>query len=151
MRRVAALPTIALSLATACATAASTGRATAGSASPLQSSAVVPRAPLALATRDMIPRRTLDMDPGLSLYDVVGRYWPQVLRPQSASPGLRLTTDPRGDIVGVYVDDTFAGGQEQLRSIRSSAVSSIRRLTTSEEFIRYGRSHAGGALVITFR
>src|SRR5207237_932981 len=76
-------------------------------------------APVTLATRSMIPLATLDVDPSLSLYDIVGRYWPQVLRPPQweTSP-----PDPRGDLVGVYIDGNFSGGQDALRGIRASAV-----------------------------
>ena len=150
MRRAAAavLP-IALCAATACATAR-----TGADETRLEGTALAGRPSPVLATRTLIPMRTLDLDPGLSLYDVVSRYWPYVLRPNVpvAGPVPRpVAGDPRGDIVGVYVGENFSGGQEQLRSIRSSAVSSIRRLSQSEEYIRFGRSHPGGALVITFR
>jgi hypothetical protein len=147
MRRVAAVLPLALcAAAAACATARPLERP--GRA---ESTVVIPNAPFALASRDLIPTRTLDLDPGLSLYDVVARYWPQVLRPQVMVPTAPSTVDPRGDVVGIYIDQNFAGGQEQLRSIRASAVSAIRRLTPSEEYVRYGRSHAGGGLILTFR
>jgi hypothetical protein len=146
MRRVAAaVLSTALLVATACASSGSAG----GGGSRLESAAS-PRhvAPVVLATRSMIPRATLDIDPSLSLYDVVGRYWPQVLRPSMQET---FAPDPRGDIVGVYIDGNFAGGQEALRGIRASAVASIRRLTRSEEYVKWGKSHAGGALDISFR
>jgi hypothetical protein len=144
MRRAAAVLSLALSAATACATSHPVG-----GASRLESAAVArPVPPVVLATRTMIPRATLDLDPSLSLYDVVNRFWPQVLRPQM---GFTARPDPRGDVVGVYVDGNFSGGQESLRTLRASAVRSIQRLTRSEEFIKLGRSHDGGALLVTLR
>jgi hypothetical protein len=147
MRRLTAILPIAFCAATACATAG-TGSARLQGA---EGSVLASRQPIALATRTLIPTRTLDLDPGLNLYDVVSRYWPQVLRPVAPIPGSVQSMDPRGDIVGVYVDDMFTGGQEQLKTIRSSAVSSIRRLTPGEEYIKWGRSHPGGALLLTLR
>jgi hypothetical protein len=143
-RATVAVLTTALLAATACAASGPAG----GSAR-LESAAATRRIPpVVLATRSTIPLATLDIDPSLSLYDVVGRYWPQVLRPTIQET---IAPDPRGDVVGVYIDGNFAGGQEALRGIRASAVSSLRRLTRSEEFVKWGRTHAGGAVVITFR
>ena len=145
MRRVAAVLPFVVCAATACATAPALERPG------LAEHRIIPNAPYALASRTLIPTRTLDLDPGLSLYDVVARYWPTVLRPLTPVPTTPSSIDPRGDVVGIYVGENFAGGQEQLRSIRSSAVASIRRLTATEEYVRFGRSHQGGGLVITFR
>ena len=143
-RAAAAVLSLALSAATACATSRP-----AGDVSRLESVAAARRAPpVVLATRSTIPLATLDLDPSLSLYDVVGRYWPQVLRPplwETSNP------DPRGDVVGVFIDGTFSGGQEALRGIRASAVASIQRLTRSEEYVKYGKSHPGGAVLVSFR
>lgn len=143
-RAAAAVLSLALSAATACASSRP-----AGDVSRLESVAAARRAPpVVLATRSTIPLATLDLDPALSLYDVVGRFWPQVLHP----PTLAVARpDPRGDIVGVYIDGNFSGGQESLRGIRASAVRSIQRLTRSEEFAKWGRSHEGGALIVSFR
>ena len=147
MRRAAALlPTV---LCAALATACATSRPNAGGVARLESTPVRRAAPpVVLATRSLIPQATLNIDPSLSLHEVVGRYWPQVLRPPAwgaAAP------DARGDVVGVYVDGNFSGGQDALRSIRASAVASLQRLTRSEEFTKWGMSHPGGAIIVTLR
>ena len=148
MRRAAALlPTVlCAALATACATSRSTAGGDAVGARLESRAARV--SPVVLATRSVIPQETLNIDPSLSLLDVVGRYWPQVLRPPAWG---MAQLDPRGDVVGVYVNGNFSGGQDALRSIRASAVSSLRRLTRSEEFAKWGMSHPGGAIVVTLR
>ena len=146
MRRAAALlPTV---LCAARATACATSRPTAGGGTRLESSRAARVSPVVLASRSMIPQETLDIDPSLSMLDVVGRYWPQVLRPLAMAT---TPPDPRGDVVGVFVNGNFSGGQDALRSIRASAVASIRRLSRTEEYAKWGMSHPGGALVITLR
>ena len=145
MRRAAALlPTV---LCAALATACATSRPTAGGGvARLEARAGRAPSPV-LVSRTTIPRETLDIDPSLSLLDVVGRYWPQVLRPLA----LGTPPDPRGDVVGVFVNGNFTGGQDALRSIRASAVSSIQRMSRADEFTKWGMSHPGGALIITLR
>ncbi len=150
MRRAAALLSTVLCAATACATShAGTGNVAGSGGGRMESSVTArPVPPVVLATRSMIPMATLDIDPSLSLYDVVSRYWPQTLRPalfQTSSP------DPRGDVVGVYIGGNFAGGPDALRSIRASAVQSLQRLTRSEEYVKWGIGHPGGAILVTFR
>jgi hypothetical protein len=158
MRRSSVPPFLAgvaaLCLATACASAprAAASRAhVAGGATAAgvnMDSVFAEPGPSALATRQAIPTRTLDLEPGASLHDVVRRYWPQVLRPAT---GLRSGADAFGDVVGIYINGAFAGGQEQLRGIRAGTVASVRRFSPAEESMRWGRTHSGGALLVTLR
>lgn len=147
--RVAILCATTVCATSACAASRAAGPRTAGEMAPLASVAGPPSAPsVAFATRSLIPRAALDIDPWLSLHEVVGRYWPQLLRPPQR---LLAAPDPRGDVLGVYIDGNFAGGQESLRGIRAGAVRSLARLSQSEEHARFGRAHAGGGVIVTFR
>jgi hypothetical protein len=89
----------------------------------------------------------LSNDPMRPLADVIGSYW-------------RITArrDPRavrtvvGDQeVGVYAGMSYLGGWDYLRTVRSSEVARVQRLTTSEAYFQYGRQHANGAIVLTLQ
>ena len=82
-----------------------------------------------------------------SLYDIVVRTWPAMLRPPRTS-----NVVPRGpnDVVGVYADGAFIGGVETLRSVFARDVVQMRRLSQAEEFHRFGHAHPGGGLVIAW-
>ena len=102
----------------------------------------------ALATRTLIPTARLDAEPASTVYDVVAHVWPQLLRP---SPLASLLPSHVGPPVGVYMNETYLGGPDQLQSFRSGAVASVYRLSSAEEYMRWGRSHPSGALVLTLR
>lgn len=91
----------------------------------------------------------LSLDPDLPVYDVVRRHWPAMLRPAPLSPAWQQ--DPRGDIYGVYASAGWMGGQETLRTVPSRHVLAVYRLSPTQEFARFGRYHAGGAVEIVWR
>jgi hypothetical protein len=83
------------------------------------------------------------------LSDLVNRHWPTLLRPPRLSGA--GGTDVRGDIIGVYSGLSFLGGQQMLATIPARQVLAVYRLTRTEEYTRYGRTHDGGALEIVWR
>jgi hypothetical protein len=91
--------------------------------------------------------RALSAEQHRSLYDVMATYWPNVESPpwqvRSAVPMREI------DRVGVFDGNgNFLGGIDQLHSITAARVSRVRRMTPGEEYLRFGRQHAAGALVI---
>lgn len=90
----------------------------------------------------------LRAEPSQPVYDLVLRRWPNLLRPPVI--GAAGGRDARGDVIGVYAATHWLGGQDALRSINAVHVQSIRRLTPSEEFARFGRAHDGGGLEIVW-
>lgn len=95
----------------------------------------------------------LVLEPDRPVFDVVARTWPRMFRPEPRSAA-RLGAPPgdsRGDVIGVYSQGTFIGGQEVLRTMLAREVLAVYRLSLSEEFARYGRAHDGGAVEIIWR
>lgn len=103
----------------------------------------------AASSRSVIGTDILYSDPTRSVYDIVARQWPVMLRPAPVS--LRGNTDPYGDIIGVYAKGMWLGGQETLRSVPAGQVLAIYRLSMTEEFARFGRRHDGGAVEIVWK
>lgn len=89
----------------------------------------------------------LSNDPMRPIADVISSYWritarrdPRTVRPTVADQE-----------VGVYTGSTYLGGWDYLRTVRSSEVVRVQRLTTSEAYFRYGRQHTNGAVVLTLQ
>jgi hypothetical protein len=89
-------------------------------------------------------------DRHLTLYELVRRTWPTVLRPPVRTLSSYGGITSR-DVVGVYADGMLIGGLETLQTIYASNVIQVRRLSRSEEFARFGRAHPGGGLVLQWR
>jgi hypothetical protein len=82
-----------------------------------------------------------------TVYDLIERRWPTVLRPMT--PNAR--SGPRGDVVGVYANGVFIGGVETLQTVYARDLLAVHRLSASEEFMKYGHSHPGGGVVLVWR
>ena len=93
-----------------------------------------------------IQGEALTRDPARSLLDVMAAYWPTQMRgdPRAVQFG--------GDQgIGAYVNGNYMGGWDFLRTVRAGEVVRVQRLTQSEEYLRYGRTHPAGAVVLTLR
>jgi hypothetical protein len=93
-----------------------------------------------------IQGEALSRDPSRSLMDVMASYWPTSMR---GDPFARQIGGEQG--IGAYVNDNYMGGWDFLRTVRAGEVVRVQRLTQSEEYLRYGRSHPNGAVILTFR
>jgi mRNA-degrading endonuclease toxin of MazEF toxin-antitoxin module len=93
-----------------------------------------------------IQGEALARDPSRSLMDVMASYWPNAMR---GDPHARQIGGEQG--IGAYVNGNYMGGWDFLRTVRAGEVLRVQRLTQSEEFLQYGRTHANGAVVLTFR
>ena len=89
----------------------------------------------------------LSRDPMRPLADVIGSYW-RITARRDPRAARALIGD---DEVAVYAGMAYLGGWEHLRTLRSSDVTRVQRLTMSEAYHRYGRQHANGAIVLTMR
>ncbi|GLC28369.1 hypothetical protein [Roseisolibacter agri] len=93
-----------------------------------------------------IQGEALSRDPARPLLDVLASYWPTQMRgdPRAVQLG--------GDQgMGAYVNGNYMGGWDFLRTVRSGELVRVQRLTQSEEFLRFGRTHPNGAVELTFR
>jgi hypothetical protein len=91
--------------------------------------------------------RALSTEEHRSVFEVIAAYWPNVESPPwqlySALPTREI------DRVGVFDGNgNFLGGIEQLRSVTAARVARVRRMTPGEEYLRFGRQHVAGALII---
>lgn len=157
--RALAVPLALALFAAACATGRSSSSALPGGAAGMTPSAApageasydvtrATRSARTMATLREIPTSTLDRDPGVSLHDVVRRYWGPMLRPVLTARG--AAAQP-GDNIGVYMGTLHIGGLEELQTFRAGSVASLRRMSTTEAFAKFGRMHPGGAIVLTLR
>jgi hypothetical protein len=87
----------------------------------------------------------LTVDPSRSLLDVLAAYWPATVR---GDPRAAPLAGDRG--LGVYVGNNYVGGWDFLRTVRAGEVLRVERLSVSEEYHRFGRGSANGAVVLTF-
>ena len=93
-----------------------------------------------------IQGEALTRDPARSLLDVMASYWPTQMRGDPRAPQFG------GDQgIGAYVNGNYMGGWDFLRTVRSGELVRVQRLTQSEEYLAYGRTHPAGAVVLTFR
>jgi hypothetical protein len=93
----------------------------------------------------MLDDQTLRTLPQRTALEAVAAYWPN-LRSVVGMPSLASRREL--DQVGVYSNEMFAGGLDYLRDVPTAHIARIVRLTPTEELIRFGRQHMGGALVI---
>lgn len=89
----------------------------------------------------------LTRDPMRPLADVIESYWSIASRRDPRS--VRSTVGDES--VGVYSSTGYLGGWDYLRTLRSSHVLRVQRLTASEAYHRFGRSHVNGAVVLTLK
>ena len=105
------------------------------------------RAPLAAPSTTL---RTLDASalrrtPYDFLFDAVNAYWPAVGNPPFTVTSLAMSgSEP----VGVYANGMFIGGLDALREVRVNEVARVRRITTAEENLQFGRQHRAGAILV---
>jgi len=93
-----------------------------------------------------IQGEALTRDPARSLLDVMAAYWPTQMRGDPRAPQFG------GDQgIGAYVNGNYMGGWDFLRTVRAGELVRVQRLTQSEEYLRFGRNHPAGAVVLTFR
>ena len=88
----------------------------------------------------------LSRDPSRALLDVMASYWPTQMR---GDPRAQQLGGDQG--IGAYVNGSYMGGWDFLRTVRAGELVRVQRLTQSEEYLRFGRTHANGAVVLTFR
>lgn len=93
-----------------------------------------------------IQGEALSRDPSRSLMDVMASYWPTTMR---GDPLARQIGGDNG--IGAYANGNYMGGWDFLRTVRASEVTRVQRLTQSEEYLQFGRSHPNGAVMLTFR
>jgi hypothetical protein len=93
-----------------------------------------------------IQGEALTRDPGRSLMDVMASYWPSSMR---GDPFARQFGGEQG--IGAYVNGNYMGGWDFLRTVRAGEVVRVQRLTQSEEYLQFGRSHPNGGVVLIFR
>jgi len=84
-------------------------------------------------------------------YDLVQAVRPSMLTPRdgrrstgSSEPAVQ---EPGG--VTVFLDDTYVGGLDALKSIPTRSIISVRRLTPIDATTRYGTGMTAGAILIT--
>lgn len=88
-----------------------------------------------------------------TLYDLVAVRWsPLVYGDLPRGYGVsEPAVSAERDRVGVYArDGSFLGGAEVLRDLMPADVVELRRLTSIEEFGKFGRRHPAGAIVLTW-
>lgn len=78
--------------------------------------------------------------------DAVLRLRPEFLRPRPAGVLGRMEATP-----DVFVDDRYYGSLRSLVLFRASDVSEVRMLSPVETAVRYGTSHAAGAIILRLR
>src|SRR5687768_14571144 len=88
----------------------------------------------------------LSRDPARSLMDVMAAYWPTQMR---GDPRATQIGGEQG--IGAYVNGNYMGGWDFLRTVRAGELVRVQRLTQSEEFLKFGRTHPSGAVELTFR
>lgn len=83
---------------------------------------------------------------GESLLDVLRRTHPRFLQSRDIT-----VSSPRlgEDIIGVYLNGTFAGGLEILSTIPAHLVLSVERIRSADAANRYARKHRGHALEVS--
>lgn len=94
-----------------------------------------------------IQGNALGNDPMRPLADVISSYW----RITARRDPREMKTLGADEEVGVYANSSYLGGWDYLRTVRSSEVAHVLRLTTSEAYFRFGRQHVNGAIVLTLR
>jgi hypothetical protein len=97
------------------------------------------------ARADVIDVQQLQASPYPNAFDAV-----QALRPQWLRARGRTSINQQ-EYVRVYLDDSFMGGPEQLRSITLRSISSIRYLDGVAATQRWGLDHGQGAIVVSTR
>ncbi|MGZ8377039.1 MAG: hypothetical protein ACXW0Z_07320 [Gemmatirosa sp.] len=93
-----------------------------------------------------IQGEALTRDPSRSLMDVMASYWPTSMR---GDPFARQIGGDQG--IGAYVNGNYMGGWDFLRTVRAGELVRVQRLTQSEEYLKFGRTHPNGAVELTFR
>ncbi len=83
---------------------------------------------------------------GENLFDALRRSRPTLLRIRGISG--TPTDFPGSDIIGVFINGTFAGGMETLRTIQAHEVASVRRLRGIDASNRYAGRFREGVLEI---
>ena len=114
----------------------------------------------------VLSERALRRDDARPLVDLLHERWPGLVDLlHERWPGLVDGALPRGaslrlapmadagvvDRFGVYDErGHFVGGPDQLATVRAGDVREVRRLSAVEERVAFGRSHPGGAVVLTW-
>lgn len=99
-------------------------------------------------SRDLITTAELIADSGPSAFESVERLRPffftdAQIHSRGQSPELPTTVP-----LVVYINMYKVGGVDALKSVPSSAVSSIRYVRPSDAMTRFGSGHTGGAIVV---
>jgi hypothetical protein len=89
-----------------------------------------------------------------SLRDLVSNRWPAMFWGEPRGFGVQSaarTATVDQERFGVYEAwGGYVGGPEFLAEVHPGAVRQLRRLTSEEEFTRFGRRHAAGAIIVTW-
>ena len=83
--------------------------------------------------------------PATNLYDAI-----RVLRPEWLNTRAGSSMMQSGTLM-VYLDNARLGAPDQLRSIRTAQVESVRYVNPTEAQSRYGADHVHGAILVTSR
>jgi hypothetical protein len=142
-------PAAARTAATALAVAASTLAAALASACATAPRGAAP-APLAYERSPRhLERGAITVEPSLTMYEVVERRWPTLIR--GALPFTAAELAQTRDRFGVYANGVFLGGPEALRTFPAHQVEHAERVDTVHEQMRFGRRHPAGGVVLTLR
>jgi hypothetical protein len=135
---------------------ATTGRETANARTPIMSqrppaSVTLDRSvdPQVTYAGDLLTSAELSAVPHLSnAYDAVARLRPAFL---TARERRTQTGSSRSVGLAVFVDGTFNGGIEVLRTIPSVAVSDVRLVRSLEAVHRYGQNYPAGVILVRLK
>ncbi len=83
---------------------------------------------------------------GESLHDVLRRTHPRFLQSRDVTATMPLLGE---DIIGVYINGTFAGGLDVLSTIPAQHVLAVERVRSADAVNRYARRHRGHALEVS--
>ncbi|HJU75328.1 MAG TPA: hypothetical protein VJ717_16415 [Gemmatimonadaceae bacterium] len=119
------------------ATIAVTACGSGGSSAPGSPAAAQTTAPQRGNSR-LITRQEIESVPLETIYDVIERLRPNMLR-------------SRGSPIMVYLNTTLLGEVSTLRGIQASSVRQVEFVSASDATTRFGTGVPGGAIVITSR
>jgi hypothetical protein len=106
--------------------------------------AAQPAAPGRIGVGDVVMQEELVASGATSLYDALVRTRRNFFRPR----GVSSLTNPPADAILVFRDGAIMGTLNVLSMMRATEVRSVRRLSVTETYHRYGRNVSVGGLEV---
>lgn len=106
-----------------------------------------PRGESQARDRNVITVQEIEAISALDAYDAIRQLRPEFLRTRGAVS----VRSAQGQFPVVYVSGVRYGELNQLRSIRTTDILSIRFVNAADATTRWGTGHAGGVIEVTLR